>query len=184
MKKKAFPLERVYQLLEPAPVVMVSTAIHGKPNIMTMAWYMMVDFMPPLINCVISDRNYSFNAVMKTKELVINIPTVELAPTAVNIGKCSGAETDKFKKFGLTQLPAAHVQAPLIGECYANVECKVISTRQAKKYNIFMLEAVGAWVTPSKKRPITFHHWGNGKFVADGKVFKLPFRSIKDYDHG
>jgi len=56
MGKKEFPLAKVYQLLEPGPVVMVTTARNGTSNIMTMSWHMMIDFEPPIIGCVISNR--------------------------------------------------------------------------------------------------------------------------------
>ena len=156
MVKKSFPLSRVYQLLEPGPVVLVSTARKGKSNIMAMSWHMMIDFEPPIVGCVISNRNYSFDAMMETKECVINIPTVELASVVVGIGNTSGRKVDKFKKFQLSQEVAAQVDAPLIGECYANLECRVVDMNMAEKYNIFILEVLKAWIAPSKKRPKTF----------------------------
>ena len=174
MIKKSFPLSQVYQLLEPGPVVMVTTSLNGHANIMTMSWHMMIDFEPPILGCVISDQNYTFNILKKIKECVINIPTVELASKVVGVGNTSGSKVDKFKKYHLTQEAAAKVNAPLIAECYANLECKVIDMKMATKYNIFILEVLKAWITPSKKRPRTIHHCGNGVFVIDGKVIKLP----------
>lgn len=173
MKKKSLPLSKVYQLLEPGPVVMVTTIDNGKPNIMTMTWHMMVDFVPPIIAFVMGNENYSFDILKKTKECVINIPSVELAKIVIGVGNTTGAKTDKFKKFKLTALPATHVKAPLIGECFANIECKVIDTKMTSQYNIFIVEAVHAWITPSKKRYRTLHHCGNGVFVVDGKTIKL-----------
>jgi len=175
--KKSFPLSKVYQLIEPGPVVMVTTLYKGKPNIMTMAWLMMMEFEPPLIACIMSEDNYSFHALKKTKECVINIPTVELIKKAVGIGSTSGLRTDKFKKFKLTPLPASKIEVPLIKECYANLECKVIDTKLVSKYNMFILEVVSAWITPSKKKNRTFHHVGNGLFIVDGREIKLPFKS-------
>ncbi len=172
MKKKVFPLAKAYQLLEPGPVVMVSTSHKGKDNIMTMSWHMMIEFEPPLIGCVISNKNYSFKILQETKECVINIPTVDLIATVVGIGNTTGTKTDKFKKFHLTPLASSNVTAPMIGECYANLECKVVDMKMATKYNIFILEALKAWITPSKKRPLTIHHCGNGVFTVDGKVIK------------
>ncbi len=174
MVKKALPLSKVYQLLEPGPVVMVSTARKEKANVMTMSWHMMIDFEPPMVACVISNRNYTFEILKETKECVINIPTEDLAEQVVGVGNISGKRVDKFKKFQLTQEPAELVQAPLIKECFANLECRVTDMKMTEKYNIFILEVVKAWITPSKKRPRTIHHWGNGVFVADGKEFKLP----------
>lgn len=174
MKKKSLPLSHVYQLMEPGPVVMVTTSWKGKPDIMTMSWHMMVDFEPPILACVISNRNFTFNILKKTKECVINIPTEDLARQVVGVGNTSGRTVDKFKKFQLTQKPASQVSAPLIDECYANLECKVIDTKMATKYNIFILEVVKAWITTSKKRERTIHHCGNGVFAVDGKLIKLP----------
>jgi hypothetical protein len=68
---KALPLSKVYQLLEPGPVVLLTTARRGHANIMTMSWSMMVDFEPPLIACVVSNANYSFAALRATKECVM-----------------------------------------------------------------------------------------------------------------
>ena len=58
--KRVFPLARVYGLLEPGPVVLVSTAREGRSNIMTLSWHTMMEFLPPLVGCVISNQNYTF----------------------------------------------------------------------------------------------------------------------------
>jgi len=177
--KKSFPLSNVYQLIEPGPVVMVSSAYKNKTNIMTMAWHMMMEFTPALIGCIISDQNYSFNLIKKSKQCIINIPTVELAPIVVCVGSTTGAKVDKFQKFNLTPIAGQKIDAPLIEECYANIECKVVDTRLVAKYNLFIVQAVKAWITPSKQRPLTIHHAGNGIFIVDGKIIKLPFKSKK-----
>jgi flavin reductase (DIM6/NTAB) family NADH-FMN oxidoreductase RutF len=176
MAKRSFPLSRVYRLLEPGPVVLVTTAYRGKPNVMTMSWYTMMEFEPPLVGCVLSGRNYSFEALTRTKECVLNIPTVEIARKVVKVGNCSGRKVDKFKAFGLTPLPAAEVAPPLIAECYANLECRVADTRMVNKYNFFVLEVVKAWIEPAQKNPRTLHHQGMGSFRVAGEVLKLPSR--------
>lgn len=174
--KRSFPLSRVYRLLEPGPVVMVTTARKGRPNVMTMSWHTMMEFEPPLVGCVISNRNFSFGILKATKECVINIPTVELAAKAVRVGNCSGRKTDKFAAFGLTPLPAARVAPPLVAECYANLECKVVDARMVEKYNFFVLEVLKAWIDPARKKPRTIHHLGMGAFMVAGRTIKLPSR--------
>ena len=174
MAKRPLPLAEVYRLIEPGPVVLVSTMSGGRANIMTMSWHMMVDFEPPIIACVMSNRDYSFEALKKTRECVINVPTVELAKKLVGCGNTSRRDVDKFKKFGLTALAASSVRAPLIDECYASLECKVIDTKLVTQYGIFILEVVKAWIDPSNKHPRTIHHQGKGKFAVDGETIKLP----------
>ena len=174
MKKRSLPLSRVYRLLEPGPVVMVTTAKKGRANIMTMSWHTMMEFEPPLVGCVISNRNHSFASLKATKECVINIPTVKLTEQAVACGNTSGRSVDKFEAFGLTAVPAARVAAPLIDECYANRECRVADTRLVAKYNFFILEVLKAWIDPSQKNPRTIHHRGRGVFMVAGKTIALP----------
>jgi flavin reductase (DIM6/NTAB) family NADH-FMN oxidoreductase RutF len=86
------PLSKVYQLLEPGPVVLLTTARRDRANIMTMSWHMMVEFEPPLVACVVSNRNYSFAALRATKECVIAIPAVELAPPSRRSRQLLGPE--------------------------------------------------------------------------------------------
>lgn len=171
---KSLPLSEVYRLLEPGPVVMLTTAKGERKNVMTMSWHTMLDFEPPLVGCVISNGDYTFNILKATKECVIAIPTVEIAAKVVKVGNSSGRDVDKFKKFRLTALPALQVKAPLIGECYANLECRVVDTAMANKYNLFVLEVVKAWIDPSQKNPRTIHHKGKGVFMVAGDTIKLP----------
>jgi len=174
--RKSVPLSEVYRLLEPGPVVLLTTAYGGQANVMAMSWLTMLEFEPPLVGCVVSNRNFSFNILRRTKECVINIPTVELAKKVVACGNCSGREVDKFDAFKLTPIAASNVRAPLIAECYANLECRVSDTKLVGKYNFFILEVVQAWIDPSRKQPRTIHHKGRGIFMVAGRTIKVPSR--------
>ncbi len=170
-------LAKVYQLLEPGPVVLLTTSRKTKgqdrANVMTMSWHMMVEFEPPLVACIVSGANHSFAALRATKECVIAIPAAKLAQKVVKVGNATGAETDKFAAFGLTPLPAEQVAAPLIAECFANLECRVVDTRLTNRYNMFILEVVKAWRDPRQKNPRSLHHQGYGRFAVDGRILKL-----------
>lgn len=176
MQKKSYPLAQAYGLLEIGPVVLITTSHKGVPNIMTQSWHTMMEFVPPLVGCLISGNNHSFAALKATRECVINIPTLELAKQVVVAGNCSGRKVDKFARTGLTAVPASKVQAPLIAECYANLECRVADTRLVNSYNFFVLEVIKAWLDPSVKNPRTLHHRGKGAFMIAGDTIKLPSR--------
>ncbi len=173
---KDLPLSKVYELLEPGPVVLLTTARKGRANVMTMSWHMMVEFEPPLVACVVSNANYSFAALRATKECVIAVPAVGLARKVVDVGNCSGRDVEKFERFGLTPAPAERVTAPLVAECFANLECKVADAGLVNKYNLFILEVLKAWIDRAQKNPKTIHHNGYGKFVVDGETIKLKSR--------
>jgi flavin reductase (DIM6/NTAB) family NADH-FMN oxidoreductase RutF len=170
---KKLPLAKVYQLLEPGPVVLLTTAYKGRANIMTMSWHMMVDFEPPLVACIVSQGDYSFAALRATKECVIALPGVELAARVVGVGNCSGRDVDKFVTSGLTPHVASLVKAPLIAECIANLECKIVDSRLVNKFNLFVLQVVEAWINPAKAANKTIHHKGYGTFIVDGNTIEL-----------
>lgn len=174
MRKTAFPLAAVYGLLEPGPVLLLSTAHRGKNNVMTLSWHTMMEFEPPLVGCVMSANDFSFQALKKTRQCVLNIPSAELASQVVGCGNCSGRDTDKFASFALTPGPASLVDAPLIDECFASLECRVADTRLVNRYNFFVLEVVQAWCEPASEQQRTLHHRGNGAFMVAGEMILLP----------
>lgn len=141
---------------------------------MTMGWYTLMQFEPSLIGCFIVDYNYSHELIRKSGECVINLPTVDLLQKVIGIGNCHGQSDDKFEKFSLTPLPAKHVNAPLIKECYANFECRVYNKRLLKDYSFFILEVVKAHVPKSPKYPKTVHYTGDGVFMISGKHVAFP----------
>jgi flavin reductase (DIM6/NTAB) family NADH-FMN oxidoreductase RutF len=85
----------------------------------------------------------------------------------VGIGTCSGKDTDKFAKFKLTPVQGKVVRSPLIKECLANIECKVIDI--VKKHNIVVLKAVAACIDTTRKEKRTVHAVGDGTFIVDGR---------------
>jgi flavin reductase (DIM6/NTAB) family NADH-FMN oxidoreductase RutF len=174
MKKRDLPLSKVYTLIEPGPLVLLTTSAKDRPNVMPLAWHTMMDFEPPLIGIVISEQNFSYQALMKTKVCVLNIPTEALGKTVTACGNISGRDTDKFAAFGLTPKPAKCVAAPLINECFASFECQVVDTRMAGRYNFIVLKVVKAWADPSIKNPKTLHHRGGKDFMVAGPTIQLP----------
>lgn len=177
MSKKPLALGKVYRLIEPGPVILLTTSFKGKPNVMPQSWHLMMEFEPPLIGFIVSDRNYSFEALVKTGECAINVPSSRLLEKVVKCGNVSGQNIDKFKKFGLTPLPASSVEAPLILECFANLECRVVDRTLSKKYGFFVVEVVKAWMDRTIPHAKTLHHQGRGLFMIAGRTVKTRSRA-------
>ncbi|HSN58520.1 MAG TPA: flavin reductase family protein [Clostridiaceae bacterium] len=175
MSMTELPIEKAFTLIEPGPVVFVTTNDGEKNNIMTITWHMVTDFTPR-IALTTGAWNHSFDTLMKTKECVLAVPTVDLAEKAVRIGTVSGRSVDKFEESGLTPLPAGQVKAPLIAECLGCIECRVIDYIEA--YDIIILEGKRAWIDNDRKERRTFHAVGDGTFVVDGET--LDYRSLME----
>ncbi len=173
-KLKPYSLSKAYGLLEPGPVVLVTTAAGKKRDVMALSWHTLLDFEPPVIGFALSEGNYSYSLLEASRECVIAIPTAAMVSTVVRVGNCSGRTVDKFGKFGLETAPAAVVKAPLLTDCFANLECRVIDRSWARKYNFFVLETVRAWMDPAARNPKTLHHRGWGSFMVAGRTIKVP----------
>ncbi|WP_152988267.1 flavin reductase family protein [Paracoccus sp. MKU1] len=158
-------LSRAFTLIEPGPVTLVTTHDGGKDNVMTITWTMVMDFAP-IFAITTGPWNHSWAALCDRRECVIGIPTVDLIDTVVGIGTCSGADTDKFARFGLTRAKARHVGAPLIRDCLANIECRVIDI--VERHSIVVLEGAAAWIDAAREERRTLHAVGDGTFVVDG----------------
>ncbi len=171
--KRDYPVDNVRRFLEPGPIVLISSAWKGRTNIMTLGWHMMLDFTPALFACYIWDANRSFAMVKGSRECVVNLPTVELAKQVVGIGNCHGDTVDKFARFKLTPVAGDRVKAPLIGECYANFECRLYDSRLIRRYGIFVWEVVKAHVARAPKNPTTIHYRGDGEFMVAGRTLNL-----------
>lgn len=159
-------LRKAFTLMESGPVVLVTTHDGKKDNIMTISWTMVLDFTPAFA-ITTGEWNHSYAALRKNRECVIAIPTVDMLDKVVGIGTCTGADTDKFAKFKLTPVPGKIVSSPLIKECLANIECKVVDI--IKKHNIVVLEAVAAYIDTARKEKRTVHAVGDGTFIVDGR---------------
>jgi len=162
------PLSRAFTLIEPGPVVMVTTHDGQGDNVMTISWTMVLDFTPRLA-ITTGAWNHSYAALTETKECVIAIPTVDLLDTVVGVGTCSGKDTDKFAAFALTRRKARRVRAPLIAECLAHIECRVIDV--VEPYGIVVLDGIAAHIDAGRRERRLIHAVGDGTFSADGRHF-------------
>ncbi|MCR6629206.1 MAG: flavin reductase family protein [Magnetospirillum sp.] len=162
------PLGKAFTLIEPGPVVLVTTNEGHRDNVMTISWTMVLDFTARFA-ITTGVWNHSYAALTRTKECVIAIPTVDLLDAVIGVGTCSGEDTDKFEKFALTRVQAKQVRAPLIAECLANIECRVADI--VERHNIVVLQGVAAHVDGDRKEKKLIHAVGDGTFVADGRHF-------------
>jgi len=75
------------------------------------------------------------------------------------------ADTDKFAKFKLTPVQGTLVKPPLIKECLANIECKVIDI--VKSTTLLCWRRLPPHDTARKEKR-TVHAVGDGTFIVDG----------------
>ncbi|MEW6717391.1 MAG: flavin reductase family protein [Chloroflexota bacterium] len=133
-------------LLHPAHTSLVTVGdVEGEANILAIAWIMPVSVKPPLLCMSIRPGRYSYGFIQKSGEFVVNVPPSEITPQVLYCGRRSGREVDKFSKTGLTPKPARVVRAPIIEECMAFMECRVIQEVEAGDHQLMIAEVVEAY---------------------------------------
>lgn len=138
MKKSLSP----YEALFPVPVVLVSCGDETEANIITIAWAGTICSKPPMLSISIRPARYSYEIIMKTKEFVVNIPTVEMLSKVDHCGIVSGRKEDKFKSCGFTKERSGLVAAPGIAECHVSIECRVKEIKELGVHTMFIAEIV------------------------------------------
>ena len=146
---------------------------------MTMGWHMVMEFVPSLVGCLISSGNHSYELVSRSKECVINIPTVELAPIGRQDRQLLGRQRRQVRQVQAHRgRPPSKVKAPLIAECYANLECKLVDGRLRDKYNFFIFEVVKAHaprraeISQDHPLPRRRHVHGGGPLAQSAPFFQ------------
>ncbi|RAL08093.1 flavin reductase family protein [Aspergillus homomorphus CBS 101889] len=101
---RPYPTHKVNRMLEPGPVVLVTTGslADRTHNIMTMGFHMMIQHEEPtLIGACIGPWDKSFDNLRRTGQCVLAVPAAELLEQVVDIGNCSGETVDKWEAFGM-----------------------------------------------------------------------------------
>ena len=69
----------------------------------------------------------------------------------------------------MTAAPSKKVSAPLIAECYANFECRLVDASLIRKYSLFVFKVVKTHAAVVPRFPRTIHYRGEGRFMVSGK---------------
>ena len=135
-----------YLLLHPRPVILlVSVNKEGKPNVMACSWNTPLSEEPPLIGVSIWKGSYTHKLLREVPEFTINIPTAELVKQVMIAGTISGSRIDKISRMNITLEPAKKVKPPIIKECIAHLECKIVKEVDVGECTLFIGEVLEAY---------------------------------------
>lgn len=149
-KPERVPLAKSYLLLNHGPVTLVSSADALRRNVMAAAWAMPLDFDPPKVLLVVDRQTLTRELIEASGEFALNIPCRRMADKVLAAGSMSGRDGDKFARSGLETFAASRIAAPLIGDCVAWLECRVIpEAANQQRYDLFIAEVVAAWADPA-----------------------------------
>jgi flavin reductase (DIM6/NTAB) family NADH-FMN oxidoreductase RutF len=126
------------RILNPGPVAIVTTAWRGTTNAAPVAWTAPLSMEPPLVGCVIHPNRHTAAMIRFSEEFAINIPGPALVKQTAFLGTLSGVDTDKLEAAGLQTFSGLRVEAPLIEDCLAWIECGVQDVIAAGDHTMFV----------------------------------------------
>lgn len=181
--KKNISLEKYSRLINSGCVILVTSKFKRKSNILTVAWHTPVSKIPPLLAISIAKGHFSYKIIFKSKEFVINVPSARLLKKVKFCGTFSGRNIDKFKDSRLTRLPAEKVGVPLVKECIAHIECKVVKIYSLGDHAVFIGRVVNASVDAGLfdgeflliDRPFahTINHLGKNRYTVAREMITI-----------
>jgi flavin reductase (DIM6/NTAB) family NADH-FMN oxidoreductase RutF len=143
------PVHSFHYLLHPYNTSLLTCCdAEGRPNIIAIAWLIPLSVHPPLVGMSIHPRRHSYGLIQATGEFVINVAPYEIARQVLFCGRRSGRDVDKFAATGLTARAARFVRPPVIGECLAHLECRVVQDLEAGDHRLIIAEVVAADAQP------------------------------------
>lgn len=174
-------LTQAYRLLNHGPVTLVSSAHENARNVMAAAWAMPLDFDPPKVAVVIDANTYTRQLVQASGEFALNIPCRKIVDNVLKAGSASGKDLDKFAYASLATFPARCIHAPLIEECVAWLECRVLPRPDnEQRHDLFLAEVVAAQADVRAFREgrwqfqeeafRTLHYYSGGAFALTGET--------------
>ncbi|WP_434777832.1 flavin reductase family protein [Neisseria sp. Ec49-e6-T10] len=188
---QAVPLEKSYLLLNHGPTVLITSADKGKQNVMSAAWAMPIDFFPPKIAVVIDKSAYSRELIEQSGQFALHVPSKKLANQTLSAGSHCGKNIDKFSLLNLSIQPAQTIQAPIINDCLAVLECQVIFEHEnQQKHDLFIAHVTAAWANSNvfdqnrwhiqRDTDKSIHYQAGGTFFAIGESFQAEDILPKD----
>jgi flavin reductase (DIM6/NTAB) family NADH-FMN oxidoreductase RutF len=142
-------VSRFHRLLHPYNTFLVTCCDEdGQPNIITIAWLIPLSIKPPLLGMAVRQTRYSYGLIRATGEFVVNVAPYEIAQAALFCGRRSGRDVDKFAATGLTADKAQRVHPPVIQECVAHLECRLVDEVKTGDHQLLVAEVLATYTRP------------------------------------
>ncbi len=177
-------LQWAYRLMGFGPLVLVSTTDGIRPDVAAIAWCSPCAKHPPTFALAIGKRHKTYQNIMKTGYFGINVPTADLTELVLYSGTVSGNNVDKFHERRIPYHSGQELtKLPLLTDCAAWLECKLIPSLESGDNSLIVGEAVAASSragvlkedhTWNAEEYPTLHHLGGRSFLVGERRIVAP----------
>ena len=163
--------ESVYSRHLVHPVCLLSVSDGTNENISTMSWISAVSTEPPLLSVAVSPKRYSYQLILNAQEFAILILSNLQNELATLAGTVSGHKKDKWSlpQFQLLRKAPKRIKSPVLKDCRAILECKLVQQLKTGDHSLFIGEIVHTEYDPNVQPLILFNrkYYNPGQFIAD-----------------
>ncbi|MGN0554015.1 MAG: flavin reductase family protein [Oscillospiraceae bacterium] len=132
----------------PSPLVCVTSyKENGLPNATMQSW---CEFDGNegfhVLFSAVNKHTHMYASVMKTKQFVVNFPSKDVFMKCMSTIENNYYDEDEITAAGLTAVPASKVNAPLIKECFLNLECELEWAKEVSEvgnHYVFCAKIIG-----------------------------------------
>jgi len=182
MRKKTLgPKPLVY----PMPAFLIGSPVNDKPNFMVAAWSGIVNSEPPMIGVSLQPHRHTLEGVREHGTFSVNVPSEDMAAQTDFCGIYSGSNTNKIEACGFSVFHGDLKTAPMIGQCPANLECRLNQTLKLPSHILVIGEIVQVYVNedcmdqslpdPEKIKPLIYASGQEKRYYGLGRVVAPAF---------
>lgn len=106
---------------------------------MTVAWVAQVCELPPCVAVAVRDDRYTHDVVLESATFSLSILRDDQVDVATHFGETSGEYHDKLHGVPYGQSPNG---SPVLLDCMAYLDCKVLDTARAGDHTVFIGEVM------------------------------------------
>lgn len=120
-------LKITYSTLFDTGLLLSSRGSDGRINAMAVGWaHVGKAWKYPVFMVAVRPTTYTYKLIEETNEFTVNVPSNDMRDIVNYFGKVSGQNYDKFKEKNMKTENGIKVKSPIISDCIAHYECKVI----------------------------------------------------------
>jgi flavin reductase (DIM6/NTAB) family NADH-FMN oxidoreductase RutF len=167
-------------LIYPMPAMLVGADVAGKPNFMAVAWGGIACSEPPMISVALRHVRHTLKGIRQNLAFSVNVPSVELVKETDYCGIVSGSKADKVRACHFEIFYGKLGNAPLIGQCPVNLECRVVQMLNLGSHSLVIGQIEETYVSEEyltegkpdvdKIRPLTYVTSPAARYQGLGEV--------------
>jgi flavin reductase (DIM6/NTAB) family NADH-FMN oxidoreductase RutF len=177
-------------LLYPMPAFLIGANVADKANFMTAAWSGIANSNPPMVTVALQHHRHTLKGIKENGTFSVNVPSENQVKETDYCGIVSGAKEDKAAECGFTVFYGELKNAPLIGQCPLNLECKVVHMLNLGSHTLVVGQIAETHVSEActteglpdvtKVKPVIYCPGSEKRYHGIGQALAQAFSAGKD----